>query len=318
MGMGNADFCYIILAAYILDLLLGDPLWLPHPVVWMGNAISFFEGVFRRWIKSEFVSGLLFAVFLILSTWGIAFSFVSMASRIHPVAGVVVEILFMFFCLSARTLEKAASEVGDALEKEGLEGGRLKVSMIVGREVKYLDETGVVRATVETVAENFVDGFLSPLFFALIGGVPMAVAYKMVNTLDSMVGYKNEKYILFGCVSARIDDVANYIPARLSVLFISVAAAFISWQRGKRAWWSAWNEGQNHKSPNAGFPESAFAGALAVKLGGPNYYHGELVEKPYLGSGFRAPGREKIKMACDLMLLSSLLSIVVAVIIGII
>ncbi len=304
---------YIILAAYILDLLLGDPRWLPHPVVWMGNAVSFFETVFRKWIRQEFVSGVFFALFLIFSTWGITFGIVKILSYLHPVAGIAVQVILLFFCLSARTLEKAASEVKHALEKEGLEAGRFKVSMIVGREVKYLDETGVVKASVETVAENFVDGFLSPLFFALIGGVPMAVAYKMVNTLDSMVGYKNEKYILFGRASARIDDVANYIPARLSVLFISMAAALLSWQRGARAWKTALKEGRYHKSPNAGFPEAAFAGALAVKLGGPGCYHGTLMKKSYFGIRFNEPGREKIKMACDLMMLSSLVSILTIV-----
>ncbi|SLM31758.1 Cobalamin biosynthesis protein CobD [Desulfamplus magnetovallimortis] len=310
------DFSIIIVTACFLDILFGDPRVLPHPVVWMGNAISFFEPRFRKWINGELFSGLLFALFLIFSAWGAAYFVILLFSLIHPVAGGVVQVILMFFCISARTLEKAASEVGDALEKQGVEAGRLKVSMIVGREVKYLDETGVVKATVETVAENFVDGFLSPLFFAIVGGVPMAVAYKMVNTLDSMVGYKNEKYILFGRASAKIDDLANFIPARLSVVFISIAASLLSLPggaRGIRAWKTSIKEGRFHKSPNSGFPEAAFAGALSVKLGGPNYYHGSLVEKPYLGSQFPSPDRGKIRMACDLMLLSSLISLLTCV-----
>ena len=275
----------------------------------MGNAITFFEKRFRKWISAPFFSGLLFALFLILSTWGIAQGVVRFFSFLHPLAGIGVQVILLFFCLSARTLEKAAIEVGSALEKEGLDAGRYKVSMIVGREVKYLDETGVVRATVETVAENFVDGFLAPLFFALIGGVPLAVAYKMVNTLDSMVGYRNEKYILFGRASARIDDVANFVPARLSVLIIAMAGFILSKKRGIMAWKNAMKEGRCHKSPNAGFPEAAFAGALGVSLGGPNYYHGTLVEKPYLGSQFKAPESGKIKMSCELMLLSSFVAV---------
>ena len=183
--------------------------------------------------------------------------------------------------------------------------------MIVGRQVDTLDETGVVSAAVETVAENYVDGFLSPLFFYFLGGVPLALAYKMVNTLDSMVGYKNERYLLFGRVAAHIDDVANYIPARLSVVIISLGAFLLSSERGKRSFLTAIKEGRSHKSPNAGYPEAAFAGALAVKLGGPNYYHGTLVEKPFIGSRFARPGIDKIAMACDLMLIASFLGMVV-------
>lgn len=310
------SICYIILAAYILDMALGDPLWLPHPVVWMGRAISFFETPFRRFIKGEFLAGLLFTLFLILSTWTIAYCVIKIASALHPIAGIAAQIILMFFCLSARTLEKAASEVRRALEHGGVEEGRKKVSMIVGREVKYLNETGVIKATVETVAENFVDGFLSPLIFALVGGVPLAVAYKMVNTLDSMVGYRNDQYILFGRASARVDDVANFIPARLSVAVISIAAALISWKRGKLALATALREGREHKSPNSGYPEATFAGALHVKLGGPNYYHGTLVKKPYIGKTFGDPGIRTIKMACDLMLFSSLIAMVLVMVAG--
>lgn len=341
--MVNDTLVYILPAAYILDMVLGDPRWLPHPVVWMGNAISFFEPSFRCMIKRELLSGLLFALFLILSAWGLAVALTWISCIIHPYVGIAVQAFLMFFCLSARTLEKAASEVGAALEKgssdsrDSFEGGasdecnntlnsevsdsrldaaRLKVSMIVGREVKYLNETGVVKAAVETVAENFVDGFLSPIFFALAGGIPAAVAYKMINTLDSMVGYRNDKYILFGRAAARIDDIANFIPARLSVVIISVAAALISIKRGKLAFKTAVMEGREHKSPNSGYPEAAFAGALEVKLGGPNYYHGTLVEKPYIGKNFQSPGKEKIRTACELMLFSSLVVIAVFIIIA--
>ncbi|MBF0203625.1 MAG: cobalamin biosynthesis protein CobD [Desulfamplus sp.] len=330
--MIDDSLCYIVLAAYVMDMMLGDPIWLPHPVIWMGNAISFFEAPFRNliaktgsntpplesklFIKNDFYAGLLFALFLIFSTWVTAFAAVKLSCIIHPMAGIVVQVILMFFCLSARTLERAASDVKNAIENGGIDEGREKVSMIVGREVKYLNETGVVKATVETVAENFVDGFLSPLFFALVGGVPLAVAYKMVNTLDSMVGYQNEKYILFGRASARIDDAANFIPARISVIIISIAAAVLSLKRGKLAFKTAINEGMEHKSPNSGYPEAAFAGALQVKLGGPNYYHGTLVKKPYIGKSFPDPGREKIKMACDLMLLSSLIVVIIIFITG--
>ncbi|SMC85494.1 adenosylcobinamide-phosphate synthase [Desulfocicer vacuolatum DSM 3385] len=306
------DINLIILPlAFGLDMLMGDPRWLPHPIVWMGNAISGCEKIFRSWIKNEFKAGLLFALFLIITTWVIAFFVVKLCFALHYNLGICIQIILLYYCFSARTLDKEATLVGKALETGGIKAGRKQVAMIVGREVDTLDDTGVVSAAVETVAENYVDGFLSPLFFYFLGGVPLALAYKMVNTLDSMVGYKNERYLYFGRAAARIDDAANYIPARLSVIFICLAAALISWHRGKRGFLTALKEGRSHKSPNAGYPEASFAGVLAVKLGGPNYYHGTLVEKPFIGTAFVRPGIDKIAMACDLMLMASFLAMLV-------
>ncbi len=189
---------------------------------------------------------------------------------------------------------------------------RKKVSMIVGRQTQKLDEAAITRATVETVAENFVDGFLSPLFFAMVGGAPLALAYKMVNTLDSMVGYKNETYIFFGRASARIDDAANFIPARISVLIISLSAFIFSIKKSILAFKTGFHQGSLHKSPNAGYPEAAFSGALKIRLGGPSFYHGAIVEKPFIGKSFKDPGKEKIKQACDLMMFSSFLATLLA------
>ncbi|MBF0201525.1 MAG: cobalamin biosynthesis protein CobD [Desulfamplus sp.] len=315
-------FCTVILTAVFMDLVIGDPRSIPHPIVWMGRAITFSEPGFRRIFKNQLLAGMVFAFFLIGAAWLLSAALINLFSYIHPLAGLALETVLLFFCLSAGSLEKAALQVDDALLSRGVAGGRGKVSMIVGRDVKHLDESGVIRATVETVAENFVDGFLSPLFFAVIGGVPLAVAYKMVNTLDSMVGYKNDRYILFGRAGARIDDIANYVPARLSVLFISMAAALLpqgarGFKRAGEALTSGISEGHLHKSPNAGFPEAAFAGALAVRLGGGSYYHGTFVDKPLLGSRFPEPGRKSIQMACDLMLLSSFVSILAALMVSI-
>ncbi|MBU0462854.1 MAG: adenosylcobinamide-phosphate synthase CbiB, partial [Proteobacteria bacterium] len=296
---------YVILAAFILDFVLGDPRRLPHPVIYMGSAISFFEDPFRRYFKQPLVSGFFFASFLILSTWLIAFVTIKVSMSIHPVFGNFVQVVLLFFCFSSASLEKAALSVFQALEENNIEKAREKVSYIVGRNTKTLDQKGVTRASVETVAENFVDGFLSPLFFAMIGGVPLAIAYKMVNTLDSMVGYKNDTYILFGRPAARIDDVANFIPARISVLIISLSAALLSFKKGGLALKTGFSQGSLHKSPNAGYPEAAFAGALKIRLGGPNIYHGKLVEKPYIGKEFKDPEKESIKQACDLMMLAS-------------
>lgn len=202
--------------------------------------------------------------------------------------------------------------VFSALEENDIKKAREKVSMIVGRQTETLDEKAITRASVETVAENFVDGFLSPLFFAMIGGVPLALAYKMVNTLDSMVGYKNNTYLLFGRASARIDDVANFIPARISVLIIALAAFFLSFKRGVLAIKMGFSQGSLHKSPNAGYPEAAFAGALKIRLGGPNVYHGTLVAKPYIGKEFKDPEKGKIRQACDLMIFSSFLATLIS------
>jgi len=303
---------YVIFAAFILDFVFGDPKILPHPVIYMGKAISFFEGQFRSVFKHPLVSGFFFAACLILSTWLIAFFIIKASIYIHPVFGNFVQVVLLFFCFSSASLEKAAINVFQALEENDMKKARKKVSYIVGRNTEILDQRGVTRASVETVAENFMDGFLSPLFFTLLGGVPLALAYKMVNTLDSMVGYKNDRYILFGRPSARMDDVANFIPARISVLIISLSAAFFSLEKGVFAFKTGFSQGGLNKSPNSGYPEAAFAGALKIKLGGPNMYHGKLVEKPYIGRQFQDPEKKSIKQACDLMMLASFLAALIS------
>ncbi|NOX33586.1 MAG: cobalamin biosynthesis protein CobD [Deltaproteobacteria bacterium] len=303
---------YVILAAFILDFILGDPEILPHPVIYMGKAIYFFEGRFRKYFKNLLVSGGFFAVALIFSTWLLAYITIKLSMDIHPVFSSFVQAFLLFFCFSSTSLEKAASSVFSALKENDIKKARKRVSMIVGRQAETLDQNGVIRASVETVAENFVDGFLSPLFFAMIGGVPWALAYKMINTLDSMVGYKNDTYMLFGRVSARIDDMANFIPARLSVLIISLSAFIFSFKKGVLALKTGLSQGSFHKSPNAGFPEACFAGALEIRLGGPNMYHDVMVEKPFIGKEFKDPGKEKIKQACDLMMAGSFLATLIS------
>lgn len=300
----------IIAAAFILDVLAGDPKCLPHPIIWMGRAISFFEPEFRKRIKNPFRAGLLFALCLIAAVFGLTWAVVFMAGRIHPVAAAIVQAILIFYGFSTRSLYKAAMDVFKPLAGGDSAQARIKVGYIVGRQTKDLDEAGITRAACETVAENFVDGFLSPLCFALVLGAPGAMMYKMINTLDSMVGYKNDTYILFGRAAARIDDVANYIPARLSIAMIAPAAAMLSLSRGRRAFFTALTQGRNHKSPNAGFPEAAFAGALGVRFGGPNIYHGKLVDKPYIGGAFNDPEPAHIEKACELMMLSALVSVV--------
>lgn len=299
-------------AAFCLDALIGDPRWLPHPIRWMGWAITKTEPLWRRWLAGEQLAGWAFAVSLILGCWGVAAAVVSLAWQVHAVVGFMVESVLLFFCLSARSLRQAAMEIHASLAIGEVDRARSQVAMIVGRDVDQYQADDIARATVETVAENAVDGVLSPLFFAAIGGAPLALAYKMVNTLDSMVGYKNERYLLFGRAAARIDDVANFLPARLSPLLIALAAGLTPDLTGLRALNVARQEGTHHASPNAGYPEAAFAGALGVRLNGPNYYHGVLVDKPYIGVGLAAVTPQHIAAACRLMTRTALIGALVA------
>ncbi|MEZ4528878.1 MAG: adenosylcobinamide-phosphate synthase CbiB [Desulfobacterales bacterium] len=297
---------YVLPAAFFWDLLIGDPQFSHHPVRYMGKAIEFAEPRFRQLPFGLRISGALFALFLVSGTWAAAVFLLALCGGIHPFVKTLAQILLVYFCISCRGLESAAKDVHAMLRHGNLPKAKEKLAMIVGRDVRNLSETGIARAAVETVAENLVDGVLSPLFFLLIGGVPLMVTYKMVNTLDSMVGYKNEMYKDFGMVSARMDDAANYLPARISV-FVIALAAFVLNRRGKRAFETGRGEGRNHSSPNSGFSEAAFAGALGVKLGGPNVYHGKTVIKPFIGKAFGEVHAGHIPKACDLMVLSAFL-----------
>jgi adenosylcobinamide-phosphate synthase len=304
---------FVLPAAFSLDMLVGDPRFLPHPVRWMGRAIELCEPRFRRLFKNELLAGTLFAAFLIIGCWSLTALATQLAHRIHPVLGYGLEIVLIFFCLSARSLAAAAMHIHRLLKRGRVDAARFELSMIVGRDVDQYHAGDIARAAVETVAENYVDGVLSPLFFAVLGGAPLAMAYKMVNTLDSMVGYKNPRYRHFGRAAARMDDTANFIPARLSVVIIALAAGLLSGSKtAGSAMRTAWREGARHSSPNAGYPEAAFAGALAVKLNGPNYYGGILVDKPYIGVNFKAARQPDIQKACGLLLCAALISVTLA------
>jgi adenosylcobinamide-phosphate synthase len=301
-----------LLTAAILDLLVGDPRWLPHPVRFMGWGIERAEAGFRRLPLPLTASGGLMAAGLILGTGLTAWGFTALGSWLHPWLGWGIEVVLLFYCLSARSLAEAAMTVWRSLVADDLAGARRAVARVVGRETAALDGDGVARAAVETVAENLVDGILAPLFWAIIGGAPLALAYKMTNTLDSMIGYKNERYRAFGTVAARLDDGVNWLPARLSPPLVSLAAALLN-HTGRRTWHLARQEGHRHSSPNAGRPEAAFAGALKVWLGGPNRYHGRWVPKPTIGRGQRTVTAADIPRAVDLMWLAAVLGSVLAV-----
>jgi adenosylcobinamide-phosphate synthase len=301
-----------LLLAVLLDALVGDPRWLPHPIRWMGLAVERGEAWMRAQPLPLVMGGGLLAVGLILGTYAAAGALIVLASRCHPLLGFLLKVVLLFYCLSARSLAEAAIGVWQALVRGDLPAARRTVAMIVGRETAELDEAGVARAAVETVAENLVDGIMAPLFWAAVGGAPLALAYKMTNTLDSMVGYKNDRYRAFGKVAAKIDDLANWLPARLSLPLISLAASALD-RRGAAAWRQARRDGRRHSSPNAGWPEAAFAGALEIWLGGPNRYHGKWVHKPTIGKGLRRVRANDILRACDLMWLTALLAAALAV-----
>jgi adenosylcobinamide-phosphate synthase len=301
----SAGYEHIILpAAFLLDLVLGDPEWAPHPIRWMGSLIKTGEDPFRRFPVLPVWSGTIFALVLISGTWFVTFMIIWGAHLVHPWAALFMNIVLTYYTLSVKSLKTESLKVLTQLVSGSLSEAKKQLAQIVGRDVTPLDESGVTRAAVETVAENLVDGVISPLFYAALGGAPLAMAYKMVNTLDSMIGYKNRQYKEFGRVAARLDDAANFVPARLSVMVVACAAFFVRLSP-YRTFQMALRDGRKHLSPNSGIPEAAFAGALEIQLGGANYYQGELIEKPYIGEPIRPVKRNDIKRAVELMLVSS-------------
>jgi adenosylcobinamide-phosphate synthase len=272
----------IVLAAVVLDLILGDPRSLPHPVVGIGNLISFLEKLLRRLFKNARLAGVVLLVVTVAVSYAVAALLIKAAWLLAPEAGFAAGLYIAWVSLAARSLHAESGKVAQALERGDLPGARTALSYIVGRETDQLDEQEVVRGAVETVAENTGDGVIAPLFYLMLGGPPLAIAYKAVNTLDSMVGYKNERYLEFGWASARFDDLVNYLPARLTGLLMVLAAPVCALS-GSGAWRILRRDCRNHSSPNSGFPEAAAAGALGVRLGGANRYFGKVVEKPTIG-----------------------------------
>jgi len=295
--------------AFGVDLLVGDPGFFTHPVVYVGRLIAALEkrlwtkegGVWPIRFRGFFLAGIVVGVSY-LSTY-----FLLVAIRkVHPWLAAGLEIWLISTAIAAKSLAQAAGAVHRALVAKDLSGARRAVGQIVGRDTANLAEKEIVRAAVETVAENTVDGVLSPLFYAFLGGAPLAMAFKAVSTLDSMLGYKNQRYLHFGWASARLDDWANYLPARLSLPFLALAAQLL-YRRGWAAWSTARLEARKHPSPNSGFPEAAVAGALGVQLGGLNYYAGQPSFRAHLGRPERELEREDIPRAIRLMYLASFL-----------
>lgn len=297
--------------AWLLDYWLGDPHHWPHPVRWMGNLIHGLQRFIRRFCKSDCAlkigGGVLWLV-VVGATWGVSWGVLHLANLLHPWLGWLLEVWMIYTVLAARCLSDAALEVYRALKNGTLEASREKLSWIVGRDTSQLERPQITRAVVETVAENSVDGVIAPLFFLMIGGAPLAMAYKAINTLDSMVGYKTEKYRAIGFVSAKLDDAANFIPARLSWLLLAIAAFFLR-ANHRQALRIGWRDRHQHSSPNCAWPEATVAGALGIRLGGPNTYFGERVEKPWIGDEQRGITLEDIPRTISLMMLASLLAL---------
>lgn len=265
-----------LLLAWLLDRWLGDPVWLPHPVVAFGRAISFCEHTLNKG-RGRFLKGAMTAITLVALTYLLTSTLLRGANIISPWLKATLETLLIFYCLAGTTLIREVRDVFQALDRS-LEEGRKQVARIVGRDTQALSAQEVRTAALETLAENLSDGVIAPLFWYCLLGVPGMMMYKMINTLDSMIGYRNERYRRFGCFAARLDDIANYLPARLTaLLMVSVSGKPTLWRFVLRY-------GKEHASPNSGYPEAALAGILDCRFGGPHDYFGEEVWKPYIGS----------------------------------
>lgn len=295
-----------LVAGYVLDLLLGDPRRLPHPVVLFGNLIGWIE---RKWNKGRcrFLKGGVVAVVyplgVLAAGWGVAWC----AQAVGVWCSVLVATVFVFYGLANRSLIQEGGEVIRALREQGLEAGRKRLSWIVGRDTSELTPKEIYTAVLETMAENLSDGVVAPLFYYAIGGFPAMMAYKMVNTLDSMIGYRDERFRQFGCCAARLDDALNYFPARLTALLMAVVAY------RRELFRFILRNCYMHASPNSGFPESAMAGILDCRFGGAHVYHGLLVEKPYIGDNDREVGYADYLKAVQVNQRVTLLAVVLIV-----
>ena len=266
-----------LLLGWLLDFIFGDPSRLPHPIVWFGKMISWGEHRLNNGAH-RMVKGAMMAICFILLVFFVVWGFKWLISNM--ILWLVLDTIIIFYCLAGTTLIREVREVFLALDRS-LEEGRRQVARIVGRDTSQLSAQEVRTAALETLAENLSDGVIAPLFWFALLGTPGILAYKMVNTLDSMIGYRTERYKDFGCWAAHIDDVANYIPARLTALLMVIASGKLSLLN------FVWKNGRKHASPNSGYPEAALAGILNCRFGGPHYYFGELFDKPYIGENDR-------------------------------
>ena len=309
---------YAVLGGFVLDAIFGDPAWLPHPVVYMGKAISVLEKGLRARLpktpEGELWGGHILAFCLPVGTLALTSIVCMGAAALHPLLGLAVQMFWCGQALAAKGLVQESMNVYRELTKPDLPAARIAVSRIVGRDTEALTAEGVTKAAVETVAENASDGVIAPLFYMLLGGAPLALTYKAINTMDSMVGYKNTQYLYFGRAAAKLDDIANYLPSRIAALLWVVAAALTG--NDARSAWRIWRrDRRNHASPNSAQTESACAGALNVQLAGPAYYFGEYYPKPTIGDAVRPIEPEDIRRADRMMYAESLLALALGLVI---
>ncbi|MDA3854403.1 MAG: adenosylcobinamide-phosphate synthase CbiB [Bacteroidales bacterium] len=297
----------IIILAIILDWTLGDPVWIPHPVILFGRGISYCE---KRYNKGthRVRKGALTSIALMMFTYVLSSVMMQVSYRIQYYFGVGIEIVFLFLGLAGTTLIKEGKAVFAALDRS-LDEGRVQVGRIVGRDTSQLTAQQVKKATLETLAENLSDGVIAPLFWYAVAGIPGMLTYKMINTLDSMIGYKNERYMDYGRIAAKVDDVANWIPARLTAYLMCLVS------KDKRSWDFVKRYGKAHSSPNAGYPEAALAGILNVRFGGPSNYFGAVVDKPYIGNNDREINNEDIKKTVKINRYSEVMMLVLVILI---
>jgi adenosylcobinamide-phosphate synthase len=304
-----------LICAYLLDFILGDPEWSLHPIRIIGNTVEYLENIFRKIKKNilgEKVAGILLCALVVISTYVITWSIIYLSYTLNVYFGISVTTLLAYATLSTRSLGRAAEKVRNCLKEGDDESAKKVLSLIVGRDTMKLDRSEIIRATIETVAENTSDGIIAPFFYLILGGTPLGMAYKAVNTLDSMVGYKNERYLAFGWASAKLDDIANYLPARITGILLIVAAVFLR-KDWKSAYLTVRKDAKKHMSPNSGYPESAVAGALRVQLGGTNYYGGIPVRTARLGNNGGELSEDNIGEVVSMMYLTSLLMILLCV-----
>lgn len=310
------DIVLAALCGFLMDLALGDPAWMPHPVVGMGKCIAALERGLRRAFpktpRGELAAGAVLAALLPLGTLGLAAGALWLCGLAHPALRFALEAVWCWQALAMRGLRDESRNVYRALTGGTLEQARAAVARIVGRDTAALSAGGVTKAAVETVAENFADGVAAPMFYMLLGGAPLALTYKAINTMDSMLGYKNQKYLYFGRAAARLDDAANYLPSRLAGL-LWVAAAALTGSSARGAWKIWRRDRRNHASPNSAQTESACAGALGVQLAGPAYYFGEYYDKPTIGDALRPVEPKDILRADRMMYAESLLALVLGI-----
>lgn len=308
-------YIYSLLSGWLLDLLFGDPRWLPHPIVGFGKAIAFGEHRLNKG-RGRMLKGAVLAIGLIaityILTWLLRFlltTYISLTSHSSPLTTTIFDAFIVFFCLAGTSLIREVRAVFLALDRS-LDEGRQQVGRIVGRDTAELSAQEVRTAALETLAENLSDGVIAPLFWFALLGTPGMLAYKMVNTLDSMIGYKTDRYRDFGCWAARIDDIANYIPARLTaLLMVLVAYLSLLTSHPLPLLKFVWRNGKRHASPNSGYPEAALAGILNCRFGGPHYYFGQLFPKPFIGENDRELTTADMKRAVSVNRMAEVLMV---------